>query len=196
MRREAIKTIGLWVLTIALIAAHIFFRSQAHAEQTGWKEIHTRTGDCRIAFPTLPQMVEQKLKLNQEGMHLAYDVYLAPYREHSVCVLLVAQYPKPVPPGSEMLGLEGLLNGIISQHPDNRLVFSESVQMQGLPALNFMVESGKNFFRGQAVMVGNKLYMIAMEGIKQRFEEKTFQRFLQSFQLLTKEKFTKSHNPD
>ena len=183
MRREAIKTIGLWILTIALIAAHIFFRSQAHAEPTGWKEIYARTGDCRIAFPVLPQMIEQKLKLNQEGMQLAYDVYLAPYSEHSICVLLIAQYPKAIPPGSEMVGLEGLLKGIINQHPDNRLVFSEMVQMQGFPALNFMVESGKNFFRAQAVMVGNKLYMIAMEGVKQRFEEVIFQRFLKSFHL-------------
>ena len=183
MRREAIKKIGLWVLTVALIAAHIFFRSQAHAEQISWKEIYARTGDCRIAFPTLPQMIEQKLKLNQDNMQLAYDVYLAPYNEHSVCVLLIAQYPKPIPQGSEMVGLEGLLKGIINQHPDNQLVFAEMVQIQGFPALNFMVESGKNFFRGQAVMVGSKLYMIAMEGVKQRFEETTFQRFLKSFRL-------------
>jgi hypothetical protein len=190
MRREAIKKIGLWVLTIALIAAHIFFRSQAHAEQNGWKEIYTRNGDCRIAFPALPQMIEQKLKLNQEGSQLAYDVYLAPYSEHSICVLLVAQYPKPIPSGSEMLGLEGLLKGIINQHPENRLVFADMVQMQGFPALNFMVESGKNFFRGQAVMVGSKLYMIAMEGVKQRFEEPVFQRFLKSFHLMgSKESF-------
>jgi hypothetical protein len=183
MRRETIHKIGLWILTIALIAAHIFFRSQAHAEQSDWKEIYARSGDCRIAFPTLPQMIEQKLKLNDEGLHLAYDVYLAPMNEHSICVLLVAQYPKAIASGSEMVGLQGLLKGILNQHPDNRVVFADMVHMHGYPALNFMVESGKNFFRGQAMMVGNKLYLIAMEGIKQRFEEAIFQRFLQSFHL-------------
>ena len=84
-----------------------------------------------------------------------------------------------------MLGLQGLLKGIIGQHPENQLVFAEMIQIQGFPALNFMVESGKNFFRGQAVMVGGKLYLIAMEGVKLRFEESTFQRFLQSFQLIS-----------
>ena len=157
------------------------------------KRSYTRTGDCRIAFPTLPQMIEQKLKLNEEGLHLAYDVYLAPYSEHAICVLLVAQYPKPIPQGSEKIGLEGLLKGIVSQHPDNRLVFAKMVQMQGFPALNFKVESGKNFFRGQAVMVGSKLYMIAMEGVKQSFEESVFQRFLQSFHLTDPKDF-KTHN--
>ena len=148
MRREAIKKIGLWILTIALIAAHIFFRSQAHAEPTGWKEIYARTGDCRIAFPALPQMIEQKLKLNQEGMQLAYDVYLAPYSEHSICVLLVAQYPKAIPPGSEMLGLEGLLKGIINQHPDNRLVFVRNGSDARISCIEFHGGKRKEFFQG------------------------------------------------
>ena len=52
MHREAIKKIGLWVLTIALFAAHLFFRSHAQAEpMNDWKEIYARSGDCRISFP-------------------------------------------------------------------------------------------------------------------------------------------------
>jgi len=187
MRRETLEKIGLWLLTIVLIAAHIFFRSQANASEPNWKQVHSRAGDCSISFPAQPQMIEQKLKLSDEGAQLAYDVYLAPYSAHSICVLLVAQYPKPVPAGSEIVGLEGLLKGIINQHPENRLVFAEMVQMHGFPALNFMVESGKNFFRGQAVMVGSKLYMVAMEGVKLRFEEAVFQRFLKSFHLVPSE---------
>ena len=132
----------------------------------------------------MPQTLEQKLKLNAEGLHINYEVYLAPYRDHSVCLLLVAQYPLPLPPGSEAMGLEGLLKGIIGQHPENKLVFADPVQMQGFPAINFMVQSGKNFFRAQAVMVGNKLYMIAMEGTKLHFEEAIFQRFVKSFRLM------------
>ncbi|MBF8263895.1 MAG: hypothetical protein HW387_1560 [Parachlamydiales bacterium] len=183
MRREAVKKIGLWILVMALIAAHLFFRSQAHADMGGWKEIYTRTGDCRISFPALPQMIEQKLKLNNEGLHLSYDVYLAPYREHAVCLLLVAQYPKDLPTGAEATGLEGLVNGILNQHPENKLVFADMMKLHGFPAINFLVQSGKNCFRAQAVMIGNRLYMIAMEGTRQDFEEATFQRFLKSFKL-------------
>lgn len=183
MRREAVKKIGLWMLVITLFAAHLFFRSQAHAEMGGWKEIYARTGDCRISFPVLPQIVEQKLKLNKDGLHLSYDVYLAPFSEHEVCLLLVAHYPKDLPTGAEMSGLEGLIKGILNQNVENKLIFAEKIELHGFPAINFMVQSGKNYFRAQAVMAQNRLYMIAMEGMRERFKEAVFQRFLKSFRL-------------
>jgi hypothetical protein len=185
MNRETVKKIGLWLLVIALSAAHVFFRSQAHAvPATPWKEIYSRSGDCRISFPVLPQMVQQNLKLNSAGMQMTYDIYLAPYKDHGICLLLVAQYPMELSPGHEKAGLEGLLKGIVGQHPENELIFSEFIEQQGIPAINFLVQSGKNYFRGQALMVGSKLYMIAMEGTKQHFEESVFQLFLKSFSLI------------
>ena len=185
MQREVVKKLGLWVLTIALIAAHLFFRSQAQAETTGgWKEIYARSGDCRISFPVLPQMIQKNLKMSKSGMNLNYDVYLAPYQDHAICLLLVAQYPTQLPVGNEKAGLEGLLKGIMGQNLENKLIFAEMMELQGFPALNFLVHSEKNVFRGQAVMVGNKLFMIAMEGTQQHFDEPTFQKFLKSFQLM------------
>ena len=128
-------------------------------------------------------MVQQSLKLNEKGMKLIYDIYLSPYQGKAVCLLLVAQYPTALPEGQELLGLEGLLKGIMGQHPDNQLVFAEVFDMQGFPSVTFLVQSGENYFRGQALMVGNKLFLIAMEGKKANFEEPTFQRFLKSFKL-------------
>jgi hypothetical protein len=183
MRREVVRKVGLWILTIALIAAHIFFRSQAHASELHWKSVQARSGDCQIAFPVMPQMVQQKLKVDQDGSEMHYDVYLAPYSEHAICLLLVAQYPKPLTPGSETLGLEGLLKGILNQHPDNKLVFAKLVNFEGYPAINFLVQSGEHFFRGHAVMANNKLFMIAIEGAQKHFEESIFQKFLKSFHL-------------
>jgi hypothetical protein len=185
MSRQASKKLGLWILVIALFGIHLLCRSQVQASEASiWKEVYARTGDCRISFPSLPQMFQQTLKLNEEGHHLVYDIYLAPYLDRGVCVLLVAQYPSPVPAGQEVAGLEGLLKGIVGHHPDNKLVFGEMVKTHGFPTLNFLVQSGKNYFRGQALMVGNKLYMIAMEGRQQQFEESTFKKFLESFHLL------------
>ncbi len=185
MSREITKKIRLWVLVFALFAAHVFFRSVAHAEEgDSWKEVQARSGDCRISFPALPQMIEQSFKVNEAGMRLSYDVYLAPYLDRGVCLLLVAQYPAPLAKGHETAGLEGLLRGIIGQHPENQLVFAELLDMSGSPALTFLVQSGKNYFRGFAVMVGSKLYLIAMEGRKQHFEEAVFQKFFKSFQLI------------
>lgn len=186
MNRESTKKIGIWLLILSLFAIHVFCRSQVQAEsiQSTWKEVYARSGDCRISFPALPQLFQQNLKLDEAGKQLSYDIYLAPYLDRGICLLLVAEYPTSLPKGQEIVGLEGLVKGIVSHHAENELIFAELIEMQGFPALNFLIRSGKNYFRGQALMVGNKLYMIAMEGRKQYFEENTFQSFLQSFQLL------------
>ena len=180
------KKTSLWLLTLLLLGAHIFFRSQAaHAEPpVVWKEILPRSGNCKISFPSLPQLIQQSFKVDEVGTRLNYDVYLASYQNRGVCILLIAQYPTAIPVGQELLGLQGLVRGIVSQNVENKLLFSDSVENQLFPALNFLVNSGKNYFRAQAIMVGSRLYMIGMEGGKQYFDEAVFQQFLNSFQLI------------
>jgi hypothetical protein len=186
MKKETAKKVGIWILALALFMAHLFFRSAAaHADEGGgWKQTYAKTGDCVISFPSAPQMVQQSLKLADSGERLNYDVYLAPFEDKGVFLLLVATYPHPLSGGHEVAGLEGLLKGIVGHHPDNALVFAELIHFGKHPAINFLVQNGKSYFRGQALMVGNKLFLIAMEGRKGTMEENIFSRFLKSFQLL------------
>lgn len=187
MAHTALRKICFWLASITLFSVSMSFQNEAHATsrlRETWKEVYSRTGDCKISFPDLPQMFQQSFKVDESGKNMTYDIYLSPYENRGVCMLLIAQYPMALPGGHEVMGLEGLLKGILGQHPDNELVFAELIEQQGSPAMTFMVQSGKNYFRGQAVMVGSRLYLVAMEGGKESFEEPTFQRFLKSFQLM------------
>ncbi|MBS0626224.1 MAG: hypothetical protein JSS32_09260 [Verrucomicrobia bacterium] len=189
MSRDLAKKIGIWFLAFFLFATHIFIRTVAHADEgTAWNLMVSRTGDCRINFPSRPQMVQQSLKMTEEGLRLNYDVYLAPFEDKGVCLLLIAQYPLPIAPGNELAGLEGLLNGIIGHNADNKLSFAKVIDLKGIPAVDFLVQNGTNYFRGLAFMSGNKLYLIAMEGKKGSLDEKVFGRFSNSFQLHKQEK--------
>ena len=49
--------------------------------------------------------------------------------------------------------------------------------------MTFLVEGGGSYFRGQALMVDNRLYLIAMEGLKGKMDEKVYTKFLKSFRL-------------
>lgn len=184
MKKEVTKKVGIWVLAVTLFMAHLFFRSVAHAD-TGstWKQIYTKSGECLISFPSPPQLMQQVLNLS-EGKKLFYDVYLAPFENKGVFLLLVATYPAPLAQGHEMAGVEGLLKGIVAHHPENRLVFADLVDVGGHSAMNFLVQSGTNYFRGQAFMVGNKLFLIGMEGLNDAREENVFLRFVKSFQFV------------
>ncbi len=187
MGRQIVKKIGILVLMFSLALFGIrsdVYGDESIASAPNWKEVYAHSGDCRIAFPSIPQMMQQHLKLDEQGKRLTYDLYLAPYRDSAICLLLIAHYPSPIKRGSELAGLEGLLKGIIAHHPENQLVFAEVSEFLGVPSVSFLIQSGKNYFRGQAFMAGSKLYLIAMEGKKQQFEESIFLHFSKTFKLV------------
>jgi len=178
------KKLGIWALALFLLASHVFVRASLHADEgSSWKAITAKTGDCRISFPSVPKLIQQSLKVSEQGHKLSYDVYLAPLTEQSLCLLLVATYPFPLKGGHELAGIEGLLNGILGQNPDNKLLFANVIDHSGHKAVDFMVQSSTSYFRGQALMVGNKLYLLAIEGKAGALDEKSFNKFAGSFAL-------------
>ncbi|OGN55997.1 MAG: hypothetical protein A3D96_03355 [Chlamydiae bacterium RIFCSPHIGHO2_12_FULL_44_59] len=184
MNKTVVKKVGIWFLAFSLFAVHFFSRGSLHAEEgVTWKQMFTQAGECNISFPSTPQMIQQSLPLGDGMNRLQYDVYLAPHEDTGVFLLLVATYPMPISGGNEAAGLEGLLSGIVNHNPDNQLIYADLTQLLGHPAMDFLVEGGKSYFRGQATMIGNKLYLIAMEGLKGQLNEKVYTKFLQSFQL-------------
>ncbi len=183
MKKESVKKLGIWLLAIGLLVVHILFRSTVHAAPVEpWKQFFTQDGGCSISFPSEPTLVQQSLRV-ADGQLLKYDIYLAPFEEKGVFMLLVATYPQTLPGGHEVAGLEGLLKGLVGHNVENKLVFANLVDYAGHPAMNFLVQSLSNYFRGHALMSGNKLFLIAMEGRKADLDEKTFSRFLESFKL-------------
>jgi hypothetical protein len=184
MNKTISKKIGIWFLAFSLFACQLFFRSVAHAESSSnWMKIFAKSGDCHISFPCAPQMIQQTLPLADGVNRLSYDVYLAPHGEKGVFLLLIATYPNALSNGHEIAGLEGLINGIVNHSSGNELVYADLVDFHGKQAVNFLVEGGDNYFRGTALMVGNKLYLIGMEGLKLHMDESAFIRFLKSFKL-------------
>ncbi len=183
MKKESVKKLGIWLLAIGLLVVHILFRSTVHAAPVEqWKQFFSQDGACSISFPSEPTLVQQSLRV-ADGQMLKYDIYLAPFEEKGVFMLLVATYPQTLPGGYEVAGLEGLLKGLVGHNVENKLVFANLVDYAGRPAMNFLVQSLSNYFRGQALMSGNKLFLIAMEGRKSELDEKAFTRFLESFKL-------------
>lgn len=187
MRKTMVKKLGIWFLVISLFVAHLFLKSTVHADSPSvilpWQQVLSHKGECCIDFPSLPQRVQQSLKVSQSGETLNYDIYLAPFEDHGVFLLLIATYPRPVTKGYEMAGLEGLLKGIIQHQPNNELIFAKRIDLAGYEALDFLVQNHSSYFRGQALMVGNKLFLIAMEGRAGTRDEEVFSYFIRSFQL-------------
>src|SRR3990167_8604723 len=180
MKKEAMKKIGVWLLAVGLVLSHVFLTStaaRADESSQGISRFEAKGGECSIVFPATPALIQQNVKVS-EGHYLSYDMYLVPLEERGIFMLLVATYPFPLSGGHEVAGLEGLLRGIVGHSPDNKLIFANLAKHSGHPAMDFLVKSVSNYFRGYAVMIGNKLFLIAMEGRQSAMDEKIFSQFL------------------
>lgn len=148
-----------------------------------WRTFHSVSGKCTIAFPEQPEHVHQRLPMSEEGYDLNYDVYIAPHKQEAVYMVLIAQYPPFVSPEHSDKGLESFLNGILSQNPNNRLIFADLTEVNGYKALDFFIQTKGVYFKGRAVMAKSSLYLIAMECESQNYQESHFTYFINSFEL-------------
>lgn len=149
-----------------------------------WKKFHSVPGKCKISFPQTPEHVKQVMTLKEDNCDMQYDVYVSTEQnKDAVYMVLIAQYPSYVNESCAELSLECFLNGILTQHPDNELVFADLIDHQGHKGMDFFIKTKGLFFKGRAVMSGSNLYLVAMECEEKLYKEHRFTYFINSFEL-------------
>lgn len=149
----------------------------------GWRRFHSVQGGCTISLPNAPEHMKQIMPLSEEGYELRYDVYVSAFQRKAVYMLLVAQYPPFVNEAHAEMSLESFLNGLITQSPENKLIFADLVEVQGHIALDFFIQARGTYFKGRAVMANNNLYLLAMECEVKNYLEEHYKHFISSFEL-------------
>lgn len=152
-----------------------------------WKEFHSVSGKCTLAFPSAPQHISEKMSVPEGGYELKYDAYVSNIEKKSVYMLLIAEYPEFVDKSLAQASLEGFLNGILANNPGNQLLFADMLLVEGKPALDFFIRTGGIYFKGRAIMVNNQLYLMAMECEVQNYDEGGYNYFVSSFKFNKKQ---------
>ncbi|MCH9625663.1 MAG: hypothetical protein S4CHLAM123_08410 [Chlamydiales bacterium] len=150
-------------------------------QNVNWKEFYSTVGRCSLKFPTPPEHISEKMSVPEEGYDLKYDAYISPQNKESVYMLLIAQYPEFVDQSLAQASLEGFLNGILANNPQNQLLFADMLLVEGNPALDFFIRTKNVYFKGRAIMVKNQLYLMAMECQVQNYDEAGYNFFVKSF---------------
>jgi len=180
MRRGVIAA----ALCVSALCMSLLDAAQTNSgEMAAWKKFHSVTGKCSIAFPDTPEHIKQNMSMPEDEADLSYDVYVAADGREAVYMVLIAQYPEFIDEAYAELSLESFLNGIVSQHPSNQLVFADLIEVQGYKALDFFVRTKGVYFKGRAVMAKNNLYLLAMECEQDNYKDNRFSHFINSFEL-------------
>lgn len=148
-----------------------------------WKRFHSIQGACSISLPSVPEHLKQIMPLSEEGSNLRYDVYVSTHGKKAIYMLLIAQYPPLVNGSRAEINLENFLNGLITQNPENRLIFADLTKVQGYEALDFFIQVKRTYFKGRAIIANNNLYMLSMECDGKNYVEDDFKHFIKSFKM-------------
>ena len=178
MNKAVIKMIGGYLLAVSPLNVS----AEVAKEQT-IQMVDITHGSCSMRFPTTPERVSETMAVDEEGVNLQYDAYIASADASTVFMLLVAQYPEFVDEQFARVSLEAFLNGLLTHNPGNQLLYADLVLVEGYEGLDFFIRSGAMYFKGRALMVKNQLYLMAMECEAQSYDETHYNEFVNSFSL-------------
>lgn len=158
-------------------------KNVVNPELAQWKTFHSVPGKCTVALPEQPEHVRQVMPMPEDGYNLEYDVYVSAQEQKAVYMVLIAQYPPAIDMSYAESSLESFLNGILSQNPNNKLIFADLVEFNGHKALDFFIQTRGVYFKGRAIMANNNLYLLAMECETHNYKDEHFNHFIDSFNL-------------
>jgi hypothetical protein len=157
-------------------------KKETEKPKKDWHKVASKQGKCTMDFPATAEHVSETMKIDDET-ELKYDAYISASDAETVFMLLVAQYPEFVDEEFAQMSLEAFLNGILTHGSGAQLLFADLVLVDGHEGMDFFIRTGANYFKGRAVMVKNQLYLMAMECKVSDYDEKFYEKFVDSFLL-------------
>lgn len=150
-------------------------------------------GDCRLQMPSTPERKSQIISKEDVGLQMEYEAYLADDGDDRVYLLLIATYASGMDPVRPETNLEGFLNGMLGYHAQNELVEAHFEPLAGRQAMAFAVKNQSRYFQGHVLVDGQKLYLIAVEGVSGEDLQVRYQTYAQSFSLLDPQESQVAH---
>lgn len=150
-----------------------------------WKQFIAPGGEFEVYMPELPQHLQNTLDIAKSEKKKKFEIYVTENRGGSVFMVYRISYPLDFKTSNQQLILEDEINDIIVTNPNNRLVSSVETEYQGYPARKFELDNKDYTILGLAFMVEKVVYIITYATIDDEVNLNEFQRFVESFQLLS-----------
>ncbi len=163
-----------------LLFSGIGWTAAAYPETAScWKEF--KASCCSMKFPAEPEHLSETVAIDGKGRELKYDIYISKGEQQTLFILLVAQYPEGIDAADAQRSFDGFLKGILTHHPDNQILSADPMIIDGNKALDFLIRTKNLYFKGRAVMIKSKIYLMGMECEIPHYNENRYTYFVTSF---------------
>lgn len=150
-----------------------------------WQEFTSKEGGFKVQFPGLPVRQDSNVKIPDSDVVLVLTMHVVEKRKDNIYVVAYTNFPKNLNTLNSN-SLETSLNSMLETDKGNTLVSSKYSSLQGNVALDFVIknDSRESLLKGKLVSAGSYYYNIFSGQNSSKFDDVSFNKFIDSFQLV------------
>ena len=145
-----------------------------------WQEYNSLIGSFNALFPSTPTHETLKNNIKDSSVILETELHTSGDNDTAYFVAYT-KYPDTLELDTPINVLEGVVNGMVS----NKLISSENITVQNNPAVNFLINNGKEgiYMKGNAILKDRELYIVYYVYRTSLYSEANYSKFMNSFEI-------------
>lgn len=181
-------------IIIAIVAMLSFFnfgsneKSSETSKQANvpkeWKKFNPATGKFSVFLPSTPKYAIDIVNVPKTDIKRWYEMYVSEELNGTVYLINLITYH----PGFDLSDVKGLLHNVVneiaSSNLNNHVEELKDTTFQGKPALYFHLNNHSIEVKGMAFLSGATVYLLTYTSREENFDDKEFNQFINSFELL------------
>jgi len=194
-RTTVVANLLLLVITAVVHAQDLPPAPAADFVPEQWKEFASNEGGFKVRMPGVPSEVSQPIESKPGSAVGHFHNLITKTAEYVVGYTIFARDLETFQPGK--VTLDGIRDRMLAKE-SGKLLSEQDITVASHPGRSLVIEVSDGIFRDRYFLVGNRLYSVTVftpkvtarsaadtEGIR-RAQESVANRFLDSFNLLTK----------
>jgi hypothetical protein len=148
-----------------------------------WFNYDAPGGQFSVSLPLLPQTATQNLTDPKTDEVKHYEMYVAQTEGETIYMISLISLPNEPEDGAKLLILNQMMNDMVAANSGNKLATSKTTTYEGLPSLDFTIESDQHTIQAREFIKGKTIYLLSTILKKNKKEQSHFKHFINSFKL-------------
>lgn len=149
-----------------------------------WKKFVPTTGKFTVYLPSMPKYAIDVVNVPNTDVKRWYEMYVSEEINGTVYLINLITYHPDFDISNAKDLLNNVVNEIVSSNLNNHIVEKKDSTFKERPSLFFHMTNQSIVVKGVAFLVGKTVYLLTYTATKDNFDEKEYNSFIHSFELL------------
>lgn len=149
-----------------------------------WREFIAKTGRFKVQLPYVPQYAKESVLIPNTDQKRQYEMYASDKMNGTTFMVNLITYPKEFDLSDPNHILTETVNEITKTNAHNQLTEMKEGLYKSYPSVDFHMINQQFDIKGKAFIIGKTVYLLNYVSKTEDFDEKEYDYFVNSFQLV------------